>query len=468
MSEIAQVRRIMFNDERIGMGFNSGSGLAVGTALEVGPITADPVADGQNVAASISVISSHEELMERIGMSFEAEGRYGFVSGAAKAAFSESTNYNSTSTFVVATCVVKNPFKRGSNFHLTGSAEELLRSQRLEEFETAYGDSFVRGLQTGGEYYAVVRITSVSESTQFELGASLSAEAQGLVASGSFKATFEVANSSASTRSEYEATMYQQAGSGATISPTVEIGEVIDRYKRFPEIARDSAAAYQTEVATYNTLPLPLPTPEEQEAFTFALADARQRKLRYIQLRNDLEFALLRPAFFRDLPPRSEIQQVMSAYTTLISAVQTHAVRLSRGEFEIPVLFDPGRLNPPIVEPVPIERQRALPEAQSTIPVVSLVGQDVSNIDACRQLFSGQTPSIDLWLQWVAEGTGLADPVKPYPTDDQLRFMMSSVNFIQDPPAHHIGDGYVKIVGQFPRDGLVPAGTDIVLQLQAA
>ena len=31
---LAQVRRLAFNDEEIGMGFNSESGLAVGTAVE--------------------------------------------------------------------------------------------------------------------------------------------------------------------------------------------------------------------------------------------------------------------------------------------------------------------------------------------------------------------------------------------------------------------------------------------------
>jgi hypothetical protein len=33
-SSDSQIRRIMFDDEQVGMGFNSESGLAVGTALE--------------------------------------------------------------------------------------------------------------------------------------------------------------------------------------------------------------------------------------------------------------------------------------------------------------------------------------------------------------------------------------------------------------------------------------------------
>lgn len=96
MSRIPQVRRIEFNDEEIGMGFNSESGLAVGTALEGFTIEENPAASGMEVLASITIINSHEELMKNLGMSFEAQGRYGFFSASAKAQFSESTNYNST------------------------------------------------------------------------------------------------------------------------------------------------------------------------------------------------------------------------------------------------------------------------------------------------------------------------------------------------------------------------------------
>ncbi|WP_218939176.1 hypothetical protein [Bacillus thuringiensis] len=79
-----QIRRIEFNDERIGMGFNSETGQAIGTALEGFTVTADPVAPGQEVQSSITIINSHEELMKNLGMSFEGQGRYGLASASAK------------------------------------------------------------------------------------------------------------------------------------------------------------------------------------------------------------------------------------------------------------------------------------------------------------------------------------------------------------------------------------------------
>jgi hypothetical protein len=366
------------------MGFNSNSGLAVGTALQDFTIQENPTAPGQKATAEIIIVNSHEELQDTLGMSFEAQGRYGFFSASMKAKFSEKTNFNSTSTFLVAKVLVKNSLRRGRNFRVTSEAQALLNSNRFDEFNTAFGDSFVRGLQTGGEFYSVVRITSVSTQKQSELAATLQAEANGLVSGGRFKGEFETATKESSTRSEYTATMYQEAGSGAQISPVVEISEVISRFKKFPEIAHASAAAYETEVAAYDTLPLPLPTPEEQESFLLALADAREKKLRYIQTRNDLEFALRNPFFFDALPANDVLINANGVYTRLINAVMAHAIRLSRGEITPPQFFDPGALSPPITEPAPIPLTRTPQVPLVEIP--QLEGQVIES--AVQQLKS--------------------------------------------------------------------------------
>lgn len=371
---VAQVRLLAFNNEEIGMGFNSDTGIAVGTALEGFTVQADPVATGQAVTSQIVIVNSHEELMDNLSMSFDAQGRYGFISGSAKASFAENSSYNSTSTFLVAQCLVSNPMTRGQNFQVTQSAQALLSTQRFADFKTAFGDSFVRGLHTGGEYYAVIRITSVSVSKQKDLSATLHAEAQGLVASGSFQAQFQEANSSDSTRSEYTASMFQQAGTGSQISPTVQIDEVLSRYKQFPQIALANPGAYETEVATYDTLPLPTPTAEQQEDFVLAMADARDKKLHYIQTRNDLTFALANPGFFQELPPVTVLTAASETYTKLINAVVEHAVALSQGQISPPVFFDPAALTPPLAEPSPIALQRAADAPAPSILVPSLIG----------------------------------------------------------------------------------------------
>ena len=392
MPDVAQVRRLAFNDEEIGMGFNSQTGLAVGSALEGFTVQENSSATGAEVTSAISIVSTHEELQESIGLSFEAQGRYGLVAGSAKAKFSEKTNYNSMSTFVVASVVVENPLRRGKNFRITADAQALLNSLQVEKFQRAFGDSFVRGLQTGGEFYAVVRITSVSISTQTALSAALQAEYNGLVTSGSFKLEFEKTSQSSNTKSEFTSVMYQRAGSGVEISPTVTIDEVIARFKMFPVIAAGSASAYETEVATYDTIPLPVPTPTEQEAFLEALADAREKKLLYVQRRNDLELAIRFPEFFDNLPTPGELASVAAVYTQLMNAVTQHAIKLSKGQINPPQFFQP-----PVVEPLSIQLQKrnvlevvppanAMPElvGQLAAPVLDLLAcVNLENVDHC-------------------------------------------------------------------------------------
>lgn len=352
---IDQIRLVTFNDEEIGMGFNSQSGDAVGTPF-VGDCkpSQSQVSSGQVVDASIQILTSQEELMSLMNMSFQAQGRYGCFSGSAKANFSENTKYNSSSTFLVARCVVKNPITRGREFVLREDAANLLKSSppRNDDFYAAYGDSFVRGLQTGGEFYAVIRITSKSSSTQSKLSTTLQAEFNSLSASGSFKASFAEANKSTKTESEYTATMFQVSGSGIETAPTCTVEEVLQRYKAFPSIAKNSPVAYQTELATYNTVPIPLPCYEEEESYLEALRDTRGQKLFYIQKRNDLEFALRNPSFFISLPNQSTLVGAIDLCTKYINALVHHAIQLSKGRVSSEnFFFDPEKVLPPIQRP---------------------------------------------------------------------------------------------------------------------
>lgn len=380
-------------------------------------------------------------------MSFEAQGRYGLFTATAKAQFSESTNYNSTSTFLVARCIVRNPLIRGKDFRVNESAKALLDSNQFDDFTKAFGDSFVRGLQTGGEFYAVIRITSISTTKQNELATLLQAEYNGLAASGEFKTKFAQANANTSTKSEYTATMYQKAGSGsAETSPTVEISEVISRFKDFPDIAKNSPFAYETEVATYDTLPLPIPTLEEQEDFLFVLRDARDKKLFYIQTRNDLEFAQRHPIFFEGLPTNDILSNAIDIYTELINEVMEHAIKLSRGQINPPRFFDPSVLSPPIDVPEPISLRRVTPSPLLTIQVRDLTGYDLDAIEETIQnASSGSLP------------TGVSQ--------EDADFIRSNVRFKYE----FVDDDnqqdflYWSLKTQIPSNRLVAPGSEIIL-----
>src|SRR2546421_3536679 len=163
---MSQVITIPFNNQVIGQGFNSETRENLGTALSVANISEDQIADGQEVTTSFKMVTDQDSLMETLGMSASVDARYALFSADAKASFAESHAVNSYSSFIAGRCLVQNAQRRGQGFQLTVPASALVTAQNMADFKTAFGDMFVRALNTGGEFLVVARITSISEDHQ--------------------------------------------------------------------------------------------------------------------------------------------------------------------------------------------------------------------------------------------------------------------------------------------------------------
>jgi hypothetical protein len=357
-TKIPQVRVLVFNGEDIGMGFNSDSGFAVGTALD---FDASVAAVSQEANATAEIVTTHDAMMESLGVSAAAKGRYGFASGSLKVDFSKKTAFNSVSSFVVAKMVINNSVNRGRNFRIKADASRLLLSDRAA-FDRAFGDCFVRGQFTGGEFYCVMRITSLDTSVQTDLSITLQAEINGLVGGGSFQGNLTKANQNSQSRSEFFVSFYQKGGSGADeIGTTLSIEEVKARLHNFPTAVANHPFPYEIEVATYDTVPIPLPTKEQEESLLLALADAEQKKLQSLQVRNDLEFAAEHSEFFENPPAPQDLRAASQIYLRATNAAIQHSVRLSRGEIDPPQLLDLSTFVPPIVLPVVTLKRKSRP-----------------------------------------------------------------------------------------------------------
>jgi hypothetical protein len=359
---VEQVRTLLYGSEEIGMGFNSDTGKAVGTALD---FDLPEPARGQESRAHATIIRSQQSLESSLDLSFEADGRYGMVSAGLKIGFHKDTTFNSHSTFVLAKSRIQNQIRRGKNFRVNDAARELLRSNRLTEFARAYGDSFVRGVFTGGEYYALIRVTSYDKTVQERLGAELEAEINGGLAGGGFKASYNSANSRSESRSEYSVSFYQRGGSGAEeAGTTLEIDDVRHRLETFASAIRDHPYPYSIEVATYDTVPLPTEPKEQIETLLASLEDANARRLVYMQKRNDMQFALDHPEFFVGLPAPEVLQHGVNEFTRALNAVIRHAAQLSRGEIE-PVYFVESSISPRFDPPAIRLKRRTSDDAKT-------------------------------------------------------------------------------------------------------
>ncbi|MFY0563517.1 hypothetical protein ACN28E_06695 [Archangium lansingense] len=348
---MSQIINVPFNGQEIGQGFNFESRESIGTGLSVANVSEDPSANGQIVTTSFKSVTTQESLMESLGMSASADVRHLMFSGGAKVSFAESHAVNSFSSFIAGRCEVHNAVRRGHGFRLTPEAEALVSAGNMGAFKTAFGDMFVRSLKTGGEFYVVARITSVSEEHQSEMSASLHGEYNGIASSGSFKASFDKAMKETKSRSEVMVFMGQAGGIGKEASFTgPDAAKILERLSQFPQSAHEHPVGYEAELATYDTIPIPIPTPEEREDRNIVLADCLAQKMGFLKALSDLEF-LLGPSgavFFDDLPAPAELEKMKAQYRAALNALMAHAIKVATGRMNPPQLFVANSIPPPL------------------------------------------------------------------------------------------------------------------------
>lgn len=406
-----QVRRLPYSGNmNYGRGVNTLTGEVVGLALDPAAPEATTGVGGQEAQTTARVITSHEQLMESMGLSVEASGRYGLFSGSGKFELSEKSAFNAQATFVVASCVVRNAFTMVNDLRLLDDAAAILRSDP-KRFQTTYGDSYVRGVQTGGEFYAVFSLISTNTETQTALASELQAEYGGLFASVNFKASFEKARQSSSSKTDLQIWVYQRAGMNEELAVVRDTDEVFARLKAFPRIAGAYPVGYEAEVASYDTLALPMPSPVELEQKEFALQDCARLRLKYATARNDVEFARTNRDYYADLPPDPELNEIQDKYARAITQLMRHARQIAGGQIE-PAVFVPAaalplvnlrRVNPPQTLRVPNLAALPVAKAREVLTGLGLTpdadGRPVKKEDAvAKDVVVGQEPGPDAEL----------------------------------------------------------------------
>ena len=90
----------------------------MGTCLETGPVSENPVADGMRGGMTARIVSTQEQLNDSLGVGVEGSARYGLSTVDLKFSYSQSSSFNSTSTFVVAQCGYQNVIRRARGFRM--------------------------------------------------------------------------------------------------------------------------------------------------------------------------------------------------------------------------------------------------------------------------------------------------------------------------------------------------------------
>src|SRR5690349_20563817 len=171
----------------IGDGIDALSGevrSSVVTATEFEDITGQGGA-AQEVLFQLERVQSFEELQESLGLSIDASASFGLFGGSEKFRLQEESRFNRFSLHMKVHVRVINAERRMKNPQLLPEARDLLATGNTKRFRERFGDLFVRGLRTGGEFFALMEIQTANDS---EVEA-ISNEAE---ASGAFGIGFDV------------------------------------------------------------------------------------------------------------------------------------------------------------------------------------------------------------------------------------------------------------------------------------
>lgn len=398
------------NGVTYGRGFESLTGTVRGFPLNPSEPTEVKNAGGQRVMYYLNKVESMTELKTQLGLSAEVNARFGLFGASAKLDYAESASFNSFSVFLVARVQVTNAFKTLEDAAFDAQAWELLETaEGRKKFATQFGDSFVSGLSTGGEFCAVLELRTENSADQKSLSSSLSGS-YGLAASADVEFSKKIQR--ATENRFLKISMYQAGGIGS--ETTNDVNEVLQRAKAFAALVRDHPVPYEAQIVDYDTLDRPAgETWVDQDRAMTVLKQFAAQKDRLLRLLNDINFV------------RDNMEQFESPdMTTLNDAASDIADRLNRltdnarqavRNAEKAEYIDVGM---PLFE-MPKRAQGVMVE------VVNLVGLRLSTVRAILQNPHRSRSEFNAW----AEGHHEAGTVAIKPPEKMYEFLRSGVKF---------------------------------------
>lgn len=347
----------------IGQGIDGVSGELKGACVDHPPPAA--VAGGQTVSLSIERIDSSNELRKQL--SLEVEASFTGVGGG-KLDFKQKSEFSRFFKYVIASVEVDNSqtILTLNQTRLSDSARALLEAGDLDRFTERCGTAFLFSVNTGGEFLALYRFVTRSNSEEEALETELSGGMGGFEASAAFKSKLESLAKTAS----FDINIFRDGDVGATEPQSPE--EIIAYAVNFSKVIADPTKARNLSLVSipYTVLDLP--------AFSRAMFDTSRfnNELSLITLRldsysdaiTDLRFVIEHPNQFEgmDAAKRTELFAAIETFRAGQRALESRANHcLARKD---PTCFTPG-----VGEAVPLAVETVLPQRKAADPLSEMV-----------------------------------------------------------------------------------------------
>ena len=287
----------------LGRGYNTLNGETVGSVFLNPQWEESLAANGQEVDFFMKRIDSSESMHESLEISVGVDGNYGpFFSMEGNFQNSAASSYNSHSIFYLVRIKVRNASRHMTTASMEVRPEviQLLKDGETPRFSEFAGDSFVSGLITGGEFYALYEIVTTDKTHNAQTKGSLEMSIGTFVAGVDIKVSFATALQEISKTCTVNLTIHQLGGKGNTAKPPENIDEIKNRAKEFPTIVEgDGAIMYNVILDSYKSLLLPKgPNYVELENKKAMLAEYAKDIMEARQNLSDLKYIINHPNEF--------------------------------------------------------------------------------------------------------------------------------------------------------------------------
>ena len=267
----------------IGIGINllNGNALIQGVT---GTVTT-PEAAGQTVKARIVRIDDMSTLHTSLGVDVSASGSYAGFSASDKMDFADSCGFNEHSIYLLISITVTNALTRMNSPALIPEAALLLQNQKPDRFRERFGDVFVAGVHTGGEYFAIFQITGTEESEKESLSNTVTASYTTLGAGVDLSVAVNKAKESSHTHLDMKVFTFQSGGADTTQDQ--DPGQILTKAHNFaPSVTGVNAhfsVPYAVLPESYSTLNLP-----GDSANLIDIENQKEMLAKNFKVRNDL------------------------------------------------------------------------------------------------------------------------------------------------------------------------------------
>ncbi len=254
----AQTEIPFLDGMKVGRGYDVLTGVGLkSTAVEGTSLTAPAQAGGQVVKATLQIVQESSVLRQAMGISVDASVGNLFGDASAKFKFANDIAVNSFSQYVVVGVEVFNATLTLDNPVLSTPASDLLKVKNQARFRDRFGDRFILGIKTGGEYFAVYKVESLDESERTSVAASIHARAGAPAVEGA-SLDADISSAMSSSKSKLDVSVYVYQSGGTNISTETTLDAIMQKAHVFPTlVGAEAGVPYSMLVHDYSELALP-------------------------------------------------------------------------------------------------------------------------------------------------------------------------------------------------------------------